>query len=379
MKVLEQQTVVSRGATTVFVVDDDEASRRALLVMLRGEGYRLLEFARGDAAIEHALGDPPDLALVDVRMPGADGFEVARALKAQAAAAYLPVILVTGAADQDARLASLDTLADDLLSKPVEQRELLARVRNLLLLRAHHLSLLKKNVELAELHRFKDEMSSLVVHDLKNPMASIISNLRFVLGDAGALDADQLDALGDALGASQRALRLIENLLDVTRIEAGRLQPRLTRTRLDTLVAGALRHRERTAASRQVTLESTLPPTLEVEVDEDLLARVIENVLDNGMRYTPTGGRLRVDGAASDGQVELRIANTGPAIPAAVRRVVFEKFGQATQATGRMNLGLGLYFCRLAMEAHGGRIWVDEAPQFPTVFHLAFPVAPPQR
>ncbi len=119
--------------------------------------------------------------------------------------------------------------------------------------------------------------------------------------------------------------------------------------------------------------------TLEVEVDEDLLARVIENVLDNGMRYTPAGGRLRVDGAASDGQVELRIANTGPAIPAAVRRVVFEKFGQATQATGRMNLGLGLYFCRLAMEAHGGRIWVDEAPQFPTVFDLAFGDAPPQR
>ncbi|MGV3620338.1 MAG: hybrid sensor histidine kinase/response regulator [Archangium sp.] len=365
--------------STVFLVDDEESERKVLRRLLRDEGYRLVDCASGEEALELARADPPDLVLLDVRLPGANGFEIARALKAQAAENYLPVILVTGMADPRSRLEGLDTQADEVLTKPFNGRELLARMRNLLLLRSQQVSLLRKNVELAELHRFKDEMSSLVVHDLKNPLSAIITNLRFVLGEPGNLDADQLDALSDALSASQRATRLIQNLLDVTRIEASRFEPRRARTRLASMVGEALRHRALIARSRGITLSASLPEDLEAEVDGDLLSRAIENILDNGMRYTPSGGRLLVEGGVVGGDVELRIGNSGPAIPPAARAVIFEKFGQASPGSGRMNLGLGLYFCRLALEAHGGRIWLGDAPGLPTVFHLAFPLAPPPK
>jgi signal transduction histidine kinase len=97
--------------------------------------------------------------------------------------------------------------------------------------------------------------------------------------------------------------------------------------------------------------------------------------MDNAIRYTPRMGRIVLAAVSSESQVQLRVGNTGPAIPAAKRETIFEKFGQLTQSGYRTNLGLGLYFCRLAIEAHGGRMWVDESPELPTVFCIDLPRA----
>lgn len=359
---------------TILVVDDEPMNHEVVHAYLEGEGYRLVDAMSGAEALAIAQQDPPDLVLLDVMMPGFDGFEVARALKEQAADHYLPIILVTALADHNSLLAGLNTHADEVLTKPVDGQELVLRIRHLLMLRSQHVSLLQKNVELAELHRFKDEMSSLIVHDLKNPLGAIITNLSFVLGEPGNLDADQLDALSDAQSASQRAMRLIQNLLDVTRIEASRFEPRRASTGIAALIDGALHQRTIVARSRGISMVSTLDASLQVDIDGDLITRAIENILDNGLRYTPRGGRIQISGEVVGSNLELRIGNTGPAVDAAARTLVFEKFGQASQSSGRMNLGLGLYFCRLAVEAHGGRIWLGDAPELPTVFNITLPM-----
>ncbi|PZR16558.1 MAG: hypothetical protein DI536_05165 [Archangium gephyra] len=365
-----------RGITmkTILVVDDEPMNHEFVHAYLEGEGYRLVDAMSGAEALAIAQQDPPDLVLLDVMMPGFDGFEVARALKEQAAGHYLPIILVTALADHNSLLAGLNTHADEVLTKPVDGQELVLRIRHLLMLRSQHVSLLQKNVELAELHRFKDEMSSLIVHDLKNPLGAIITNLSFVLGEPGNLDADQLDALSDAQSASQRAMRLIQNLLDVTRIEASRFEPRRASTGIAALIDGALQQRTIVARSRGISMVSTLDASLQVDIDGDLITRAIENILDNRLRYTPRGGRIQISGEVVGSNLELRIGNTGPAVDAAARTLVFEKFGQASQSSGRMNLGLGLYFCRLAVEAHGGRIWLGDAPELPTVFNITLPM-----
>jgi signal transduction histidine kinase len=117
-----------------------------------------------------------------------------------------------------------------------------------------------------------------------------------------------------------------------------------------------------------------LDAAIGVEADRELLARVVENLVDNGMRHTPQGGRMRVWASAVDGAIELRIGNSGAAIPEASRPLVFEKYTQVWDARGGGSVGLGLYFCRLAVEAHGGAIWIEETGELATVFAIRLPV-----
>jgi signal transduction histidine kinase len=213
----------------------------------------------------------------------------------------------------------------------------------------------------------------MIVHDLKNPLAAMLANVDFVLDDE-TTSAETLDALRDTKSAGSRALRLLANLIDVARVEAGQLQLRVQRIPVDDLVAPLVRQRGHLAGVRGITIDSRIDPKAELNGDPELISRVIENVFDNAFRHTPTGGRIAVCGTRCDSYaVRVSIGNTGAPIPVEARTRIFEKFGQAGGGSGRMNLGLGLYFCRLAAEAHGGRMWVDETPELPTVFSLELP------
>jgi len=134
-----------------------------------------------------------------------------------------------------------------------------------------------------------------------------------------------------------------------------------------------MKERGAQAQVRQIAiLPVEVPPGVVVEVDEHLFTRVIENILDNALRYTPPSGRIEARISRAAGRIELRLGNTGPAIAPEDHAKIFEKFGQSSVG-GRMNLGLGLYFGRLAMEAHGGTIWVESSPSLPTIFTLTLP------
>jgi len=129
------------------------------------------------------------------------------------------------------------------------------------------------------------------------------------------------------------------------------------------------------ARSREIALVPAIEPSATVEADTDLVTRVVENLLDNAFRYTPRGGRIEVAARKSGERVAVSVGNSGPPIPREARALIFEKYGQTGADHGRMNVGLGLYFCRLAVEAHGGRLRVEERPDLPTVFEMDLPAA----
>lgn len=126
---------------------------------------------------------------------------------------------------------------------------------------------------------------------------------------------------------------------------------------------------ERIAKSRHIQLQPPIDSGPLLLVDADLVSRMLENILNNALRYTPAGGRI----AATISPTEIRIANTGPAIPVELRGRIFEKYGQADKRVGRTSLGLGLYFCAMIAAAHGGHLSVTETTEFPTVFILSLP------
>jgi two-component system sensor histidine kinase/response regulator len=358
---------------TLLIVDDEPLNRELLHAYLDGLDHQVVDAASGEEALAVAAKARPDLVLLDVMMPGLDGFETTRRLKSAFKDELLPVVLVTALADHDSRLRGLRAGADEFLTKPVDRHELLLRVSNLLSLRSHQVTLQRRNVELVELQRFRDEMSAMVVHDLKNPLAVILANLEFVLDGGNA--SDDREALLDSRAAGHRMVRLLANLADLTRIELGKMRLSRSRFRIGEIVEPLMRQRAHLAQARDITLGTSIETDEQIFADPELISRVVENVFDNALRHTPPGGRIAVRGetASETGAVQLKIGNTGTPIPPQARDRIFEKFAQAEGDVGRMNLGLGLYFCRLAAEAHGGRIWVEETKELPTVFGLELP------
>ena len=353
----------------ILVADDVPANRELLRAYLEPEGHEVIEAEDGRRVLELAQTAAPDLLLLDVMMPGMNGFEVGAELKRRTRDDFLPIVLVTALRDPSSRGLGLKLSADDFLTKPVERGDLLGRVRNLLALRQRTHELAARNRELLALQQFQAEMAALLVHDLKNPMAVVMSNLEYVL-DA-PLEMDQVEALQDARRGGQRVLRLLSNLLDLSRLESSRMPLNRAIVSVRSLVEPLAREREQHLSRRRVRI--ALPDdAVEVQVDADLVTRVMENILDNAARYVPEGGRIVVFTRLGSAGIELCIGNSGDAIPADKRAVVFDKYGQG-EGPLRGNLGLGLYFCRLALEAHGGSIAIEEQKELPTVFVLRLP------
>jgi PAS domain S-box-containing protein len=229
-----------------------------------------------------------------------------------------------------------------------------------------------KNDTLIELGRFKDEIAAMIVHDLKNPLSVIVANYEYLVeGFEGSADCSE--ALRASQAAGQRMLRLLANLVDVSRLEHGTFPVSASEIKVSRLLDSVAAQRRVLAAARDVTIVVVPSPEIKVAADPDLVTRTIENLLDNALRYTPPGGNIEVEARQVDAEVEIRIGNSGSAIPVAARSAIFEKYHRAGADQGRLNLGLGLYFCRLAVEAQGGGIWVEETDRLPTVLGIRLP------
>jgi signal transduction histidine kinase len=349
----------------IVVVDDLDQNRRLATSILSRAGYEVVSFDSGEAAIAEAAQHDPDLVVLDVMMPGMDGFETCRQLRALPMCAQTPIMFHTALDDLDAYRRALAAGADDFLVKPIRHGELLIRVRSLIRLRRLSRELeaqaevsKRQRDELATLQRQKDELMALVVHDLKSPLAVMTMDAQFAL-QRGSLDPDLRDCLESIEGATEMMSRMVMNLLDISRAEDRALVLRRTPTNIDELVAGVARRLRRRAAEKRHRLEVRAEPAV-AEVDVDLLRRVLENLVDNACKYTPAGGAIALEVSPRDGRVDLCVSDEGPGIPEHARERIFDKYAQLEGRRDVHSRGLGLTFCKLAIEAHGGRIWVAE-------------------
>jgi signal transduction histidine kinase len=215
--------------------------------------------------------------------------------------------------------------------------------------------------------RFQEQRLMRVVHNLKNPLSVISANLELVLAERPE-DEMVADALGDALGACRRMARQLDNIVDTVRIECGAFELRPQTVSLVELFARVAQRFRKPAEEGGVSLEIDVDVDARAQLDEALVLRVMCNLLDNGVRYTAAGGTIRL--AAERGRIV--VANTGEPIPLAARAGLFTRPAPSTVLCSP-NRDVGLYFCRLAAEAHGGRLWLEERPGFPVVFVIELP------
>lgn len=229
-----------------------------------------------------------------------------------------------------------------------------------------------------ELREKKRVLAALVVHDLRSPLSAVqgyLNLLREELGpDAAPIVAQYLD---DADVLVSKALGLVATILDVDELEDGILHAEPQPVRLMELVERARAGNRAHFEVRQLRLDVDVDPQLVVSIDRELFGRVLENLLDNATRYAPRGGRCVIAARRDDHSIEIAIGNNGPAVPLADRDAIFGRYFQVERrrASARANRGLGLYFCKLAVEAHGGTIRVEERGDLGAVFVVTLPLA----
>jgi len=375
----------SEESGLLLVVDDNEENRDVLARRLQKQGHWAVTAPGGQEALEALAEQPFDLVLLDIMMPEMDGYEVLSRIKNNPQTQRLPVIMISALDEMDSVVRCIEMGAADYLPKPFNPTLLRARVGASLREKRARDRELRYTAELAEsyrklqeLERLRDDLTYMIVHDLRTPLTSLLSGLQTVplVGDLNEIQTEMVEI---AVDGGRTLLGMINDLLDVEKMEQESVPLEMT-----PLTAGGLIER---ATAQVVLLAQASGLTLAREApldlppfpgDEDKLRRTIINLLGNAIKFTPVGGTITAAAELGEGVVLFSIRDTGEGIPPEAFERIFEKFGQVEnrKAGRKMSTGLGLTFCKLAVEAHGGRIWVESLPGQGSAFFFTIPRAP---
>jgi signal transduction histidine kinase len=357
---------------TLLIVDDEERNIRLLKALLAPQNYNLREAINGEEALRRIAEELPDMVLLDVMMPKINGFEVCRRLKQDEKTKTIPVILVTALSEKQHRVQALEAGADDFISKPVDQTELTVRVKSLLRIKSYQdeisdklREIAAKNARLLELEKVRDGLSHMIVHDLRNPLTAISTYLQLSALNADTLSDPQQERVDRCLFFCQELERMVQNLLDISKMEEGKMQLKLEAIDLSEMVGEVLERFTPMLEERKIALSYSGNGEIpRISLDRSILKRVITNLVDNAIRYTPKGGNIAVtlESAPWEKVLCLSVKDNGAGLPAEYHQKIFDKFEQVTlkkDGDRAGSSGLGLTFCKMAVEAHGGKIWVE--------------------
>lgn len=357
---------------TILVVDD--APDNVLLVqsILEEEGYNIEVAEEGESAIKKVLATPPQLILLDVMMPGMDGFEVTERIRQEENLPFIPILLIT-AYDQPSVVKGLDSGADDFIRKPVELEELLARVRSLLRLK-HSVD------ERDEIARQRSDFVSRLTHDLRTPLVAADRMLNlFQQGALGELSAPMQEAVETMTRSNRNLLDMVNTLLEVYRFEAGRKVLNFAPVDVKAIVKEVVEELNPLAEEKGLALETndqvdeTQPTT--IEGDRLELRRVFTNLVGNAIKFTDEGGikvRMQPVTETETPQLVVEVEDTGPGVSPEEQKMLFERFRKGKHRNS--GSGLGLHLSQRILESHHGSITLDSELGKGSCFTVKLPV-----
>jgi signal transduction histidine kinase len=367
--------------TARILIADDEAVTRTLLDdMLRAEGYTTIVARDGAEALQLCSQGAVDLLLLDVIMPAFDGFEVCRRIKDEARlqGKFLPVIFLTALSQRESRLQGLALGADDYLTKPFHRTEVLLRVRGLLSTKLLYDDIVRRYQNLERLEELQRRLTAFVVHDFKNPLTGLMANLQLLERELQVSISPRAKGfLQDARGSAKRLYDMVGTLLDISRMEEGALKLRREPLQLSSVFQDSVEDFQLLARAKDLSIElrapSDLPPC---HADQNLVTRILQNLVANAVRHSPRGKKIIVNARHDEGssRLLLSVIDEATRIAPEHRHLIFQKFGRIEVTGAGQGHGLGLTFCRLAAQAHGGDVYVQEAQDAGNEFIVALPL-----
>jgi len=356
-----------------ILLADDNADMREYVRDLLSTHYVVETAADGEAALAKARQRAPHLIISDVMMPRLDGFGLLAALRASDSLKRVPVILLSARAGEESRVEGLDAGADDYLVKPFSARELLARVGAILERERFHA---QARLQLETADRQKDEFLAMLAHELRNPLAPI-RNAGELLSRSMPTDTRAQTAVGIVKRQVTHLTRLVDDLLDVSRITQGRIELRREPVALADVIAQALETVEPLLREKRhkVAVTQGFEP-LRVNGDPARLVQCVANVLTNAAKYTDAEGDIRVEAHREEKEAVITITDNGPGIAPDLLPRVFELFvqGQRTLDRSQGGLGIGLSVVRRLIDMHGGEVHVTSNVDEGTAFEFRLPL-----
>lgn len=391
-------SVDARNGQIILIVDDVPANLSVAVDYLEEQGLEVGVAQDGFEALERTRFLRPDLILLDVMMPGIDGFETCRRLKAEPELADIPVIFMTALADTDSKLAGFQAGGVDYVTKPFQVTELGARVRTQLELsalrrhlacqnqtlereverRTRELALARDAAEAA--NRAKSDFLANMSHELRTPLHAVLA-----FADLGAkrMQAASPEKLlhyfVSIRDSGSRLLGLVNDLLDLAKLESGRLELERERVDVVNLVSECAAEFAPLLAQKamHVTLQGSTQP-IYGRLDGRRISQVVRNLLSNAVKFSPEGSRIIVTLTPPEpghSDLHLSVADEGVGIPESELEAVFDKFIQSSKTrTGAGGTGLGLAICRELVSAHGGRISAHNRSPKGAEFRVVLPV-----
>ena len=341
----------------VLIVDDEPSARATLEALLHPEGYTLRFAESAEAALTLIQQEPPDTILMDLMMPGMDGLEACEQIRANPLWRHIPIILVTALDSKEDLRRGLASGATDFISKPVNGTEIRARTRSMLRIKWQY-------DRLQGLLQLREDMANMVVHDMRSPLTSILGYAELLRKN---LSTDQDRADLDRISSEARRMNgYFSDLLLLAKMEADRLVVHRSDVDINLLVQRALEHHRIMAQAKGLVLKTDLAAVLpSLSADANLLGKVMDNLMGNAIKYSDDQGQVTVRTRFLEQEgmrgVEIRVEDLGPGIPQGHQQSIFDKYNIIEmKKKGVSQIGLGLAFCKMAVEAHGWTIRVED-------------------
>ncbi|MFA5191270.1 MAG: hybrid sensor histidine kinase/response regulator [Verrucomicrobiia bacterium] len=372
--------------TRVLVVDDEKSVRITLREFLQDAGYQVTVAEDVTAARQLFQSGVFDVVISDIAMPRISGVELLQEIRK--GSPRVQVIMMTGQPTVETAAATVRAGAFDYLIKPVAEEAMLRCVGNAAKLKAtedehvrvaekaerQHKQLLENHARLCELETLRDNLTHMIIHDLRAPLSIVHGYVDLLKGSAASmLGKDEIGYLNTILININRLNDMIGSLLDISRLETGKMPLNPRACNVAALAKSVIASFDSLVGDRHLSLESA-SELIMASCDEEITRRVIGNLLQNALKFTPKDCEIRVAVSHKNAMVRLEVSDTGPGIPAEYHGKIFEKFGQVARTVRQYSSGLGLAFCKLAVEEQGGQIGVESDVGKGSTFWFTLPV-----
>lgn len=356
----------------LLIVDDVQTNVLLLKALLGKEGYQIYVANNGIEALELTKREIPDLILLDVMMPGMDGFEVAEHLKVDEKLKNIPVIFLTALDDTESIVKGFKLGASDFISKPFRKEELMVRLRHQLSLVAARRIIEEQTDELKKTIAGRDKLYSVIAHDLRSPMASMkmLLNTIMMSVERDKMDPDIFDMLEMSNKTSEEVFSLLDNLLKWTKSQLGKLTVIPQELDVTGLVDGVLEVMKSVAETKNIHLQREGHGVYIVKADIEMIKSVIRNLLSNAIKFSEQGSDIVVSVKENDGQVIVAVRDFGRGIKKEDQDKLlndathFTTYGTSSEEGS----GLGLLLCRDFVNKNNGRLWFESEENVGSTF-----------
>ena len=340
----------------ILAVDDIPDNLLLIQLALEQEGHRVFLAHDGDTALKQIEKAPPSLILLDVMMPGMDGYEVTKRIRQNKSIPFIPILLVT-AREESSLVQGLDAGADEFVRKPFQIDELQARVRSMLRL--------KDTIDQRE------NFVSCLTHDLRTPLVAANRMLDLMAKEAfGSVSPEQEEAIANIVSSNDNMLEMLNTLLETHHYELGQKALSFIPIDIKQLIKDVVRELQPLAEEKGIDLDTNIEDASEIKGDRLELRRVITNLVSNAIKFTDEGG-VKVSLTENERKIVIRVIDSGIGITPQDRVAVFQRYHQGNHR--RAGKGLGLYLCQQIVNAHRGEITLESEVGGGSTFTVVLP------